>query len=95
MIIEWFDSLWFRALQNFIVAAAIPVLVIYHCGSRHLWQQWSIIVASFLLLWAVWGTLLSIRWQPDVALLLASVATYALIRSLARLRSKAQVRHDN
>lgn len=86
MVIEWFDSLWFRAIQNLLVAIAIPILVWFHCSTRHLWQQWAIILSSYALLWAVWGTLLSMRWQPDLALLLASLATYALIQSLARRR---------
>lgn len=88
MMIEWFDSLWFRALQHFIVAAAVPILVLFHCSSRRLWEKWLIISSSYILLWLIWGTLLSIRWQPDIALFLASLATYALIRSLARPRPR-------
>jgi len=86
MFIDWFDTLWFRGLQHIIVAAAIPLFVIYHCASRRRWEQWLIILSSYVLLWSVWATLLSIQWQSNIALLLACIATYALIRSLARPR---------
>lgn len=88
MIHEWFDSLWFRALQHLLVVAAVPMFVIFHCGVRRRWEQWAIILISYVLLWCVWGILLSIRWQPNISLLLACVATYALIRSLAKPRPK-------
>lgn len=92
MIIDWFDSLWFRAIQHLVVAAAVPMFVIFYCGVRRRWEQWVIILISYVLLSSVWATLLSIGWQPDVALILSGVATYAFIRSLAKPRPKPKVK---
>ncbi len=81
-----FDTLWFKLLQHFAVALAIPVLVGYFCASRTSWERLAIIVICFIILWVLWTALLTMQMHADLALLLSAIAVYTFIRSVARLR---------
>ena len=86
---ELFDTFWFKLLQHFVVALAIPVLVGVFCSSRTSWERLSIIVICFVILWVLWTALLTMQVQADLALLLSAIAVYTFIRSVARVRRSA------
>lgn len=81
-----FETFWFTLLQHFAASLAIPVLVGHFCRPRRWWGRITILIICFTLLWVLWTSLLSIQVDTHLALLVAFVAVYAFIRSVARIQ---------
>lgn len=81
-----FETFWFTLIQHFAASLAVPVMVGYHCRPRHYWWRFVIMIISYALLWILWSSLLSIEVDKHTALLVAFIAVYAFIRSVARLQ---------
>lgn len=81
-----FETFWFTLLQHFAASLAIPILVGHFCRPRRWWGKMTIMTICFVLLWVLWTSLLSIQVDTHLALLVAFVAVYAFIRSVARIQ---------
>ncbi|MFY0665958.1 MAG: hypothetical protein JXQ97_15150 [Natronospirillum sp.] len=90
-----FETFWFTLLQHFAASLAIPVLVGHFCRPRRWWGRITILIICFTLLWVLWTSLLSIQVDTHLALLVAFVAVYAFIRSVARIQQSLPSMFDD